>query len=168
MVLCANAGHLGPGFDDQPDLFGVSQSSSCRAFLGPAASMVTRDQLDGSGDLLDGDSGVAGTTFRAPCARTLAARHVYVFDTVIRTVLFRSSYVSPRTAHPFSSQLLDSAAHDNARRALAAPSAQGGWCSHAGNHHASSRDRIFRATRSVLCRYSIVPPTSSYTNADAK
>ena len=106
--------------------------------------------------------------FRAPRARTLAARYVYVFDTVIRTVLFRSSYVSPRTAHPVSSQLLDSAAHDNARRALAAPSAQKGWCSHAGNHHAGSRDRICRATRNVLCPCSIVPPTSSYTNADAK
>ena len=106
--------------------------------------------------------------FRAPRARTLAARYVCVFDTVIRAVLFRSSYVSPRTAHPVSSQLLGSAAHDNARRALATPSAQGGWCSHAGSHHAGSRDRICRATLSVLCRYSIVPPTSTYPNADAK
>src|SRR5262245_61934769 len=129
--------------------------------------MVTRDQLDGSGDLLGRGSGVAGT-FRTPRARTLAARYVYVFDTVICTILCRSSYVYLRTPHPVSPELLDSAAHDNARCDLPAPSARVGWCSHGGNHYASSRGRIYRATRSVLCRYSIVPSTSSYTSAGTK
>ena len=154
-------------FDDQPDLFGVSQSSSCRSFLGQAARMVTRDQLDGSGDLLDGDSGVAGTFLRAPRARTLAARYVYVFDTVIRSVLFRSSYVPPRTTHPVSSQLLDSVAHDNARRALAAPSARGMVLARWQSSRWQSRSDL---PCHAQCPLPILycPPTSSYTNADAK
>jgi hypothetical protein len=78
-------------------------------FSGPHGRMVARDQLDGGDDLLAGHAGVAGT-FRAPRAGTLAARYVHLFDTVVRAVLFRSSYLSPRTAHPVSAQRLDPAA----------------------------------------------------------
>src|SRR5262245_8155009 len=122
--------------------------------------MVARNQLDGSDDVFDDDAGLA-PGFRPTRARALGARIVWIFDTVVCAVLFRSSLLLSRAAIPVSAQLLDPVTHAHARSSLAAPSSHRRCHLDTGCHRAGNRDRLCRAPRSCHCLYSAVESTTA-------